>query len=318
MIYKRSIALIMCCLSLNLMRLSAAPIHIPIPGFPEIPESLITIRDYDLPKIDRCRAINIQSGENNLIGVLHLPLTPQPAKGFPLVILFHGFRGCKTGGTKPIYKMISKELAKMGIASVRVDMAGCGDSEGSTLAIPISTYLQNGLDILQEVSSYPEIDNQRIGIAGFSLGCHTTCYLASMAYSYCKIQAISIWAAIADGGLLCKEAYDRVADSNFVNNVGKNFGFGPPPLILNQEDVSSFLSIQDHILLNSLPRPLHILCLHGTDDTIVSLSHKDLFARISPQNMQFLTYDNTGHSIGTSPHMDSIISDIVSHFQKHL
>lgn len=316
--YKRSIALIICCLSLGFIQVNAAPVHIPIPGFPEILESLITIRDYDLPKIDRCRAINVQSGEHNLIGVLHLPLTPQPKNGFPVVILFHGFRGCKTGGNKPIYRMLSKELAKQGIASVRVDMAGCGDSEGNTLAIPISTYLQNGLDILKEVSSFPEIDNQRIGLAGFSLGCHTTCYLASMVYPYCKISAISIWAAIADGGLLCKEVYDRVHDSNFVNNASKNFGFGPPPLILNQEDVSSFLSIQDHVLLNSLPIPIPILCLHGTEDTIVSFSHKELFARIAPKNMHFITYNDTGHSIVSSPFMTTIIDDITMFFLSQL
>lgn len=300
----------------------AAPIHIPIPGFSNIPESLITLRETEIPKTEYCRAINVQSGEHNLVGVLHLPVTPQPENGFPVVILFHGFRGSKSGGiheSKPAYRMIAQKLSKMGIACVRMDMAGCGDSEGVRDTIPISTYLQNGSDILRAVSEYPEIDRHRIGVAGFSLGCHTACYLASRLYQNCTIRAVSIWAAVADGGVLCKEMHDKIfSDNNFANNVGISFGFGPPPLILNGDDVSSFLAIQDHVLMNTLPSPIRVLCLHGTEDTIVSMAHNKLFFHGHSKNMNFIIYENTGHDIAASPHIQTIISDITSHFKTNL
>ncbi|MEF9520097.1 alpha/beta hydrolase [Chlamydia crocodili] len=291
-----------------------------IPGFPEIPDTLLIINKTKTPKNEICRAVNIQSGEHNLVGTLHLPTTPMPKDGYPMVILFHGFRGSTVGGLTGSYRKIARSLAQEGIASVRFDMAGCGNSEGIATEVPIRTYLRNGEDILYTVIQYPEINPHRLGIAGFSLGCHTAFHLASF-YSpnQFQIRAISIWAPVADGAILFKEMYEAVKNNtNIVGNLGKDFGFGPAPLVVCEEDVKDFLSLQDHIVLNSLPVRIPILHLQGLEDNLVSLTQRDLFKNTAPGNTEFKTYENTDHNLGSSPHLAVIISDIVEYFQSIL
>ncbi|MEF9497038.1 alpha/beta hydrolase [Chlamydia sp. 04-14] len=291
-----------------------------IPGFPEIPDTLLVINKTKTPKNEICRAVNIQSGEHNLVGTLHLPTTPMPKDGYPIVILFHGFRGSTVGGLTGSYRKIARSLAQAGIASVRFDMAGCGNSEGIATEVPIRTYLRNGEDILYTVTQYPEINPHRLGIAGFSLGCHTAFHLASF-YSpkQFQIRSISVWAPVADGAILFKEMYEAVKNNtNIVGNLGKDFGFGPAPLIVCEEDVKDFLSLQDHIVLNSLPVRIPILHLQGLEDNLVSLTQRDLFKNTAPGNTEFKTYENTDHNLGSSPYLTVIISDIVEYFQSTL
>ncbi|EPP34304.1 dienelactone hydrolase family protein [Chlamydia ibidis] len=300
-----------------LLSTSATVEALKVPGFPEIPDSLITINTQISATTETLTAINLRSGNHNLLGVLHLPTSTMPKEGFPAVILFHGFRGSKFG----IYKRISSALAAAGIAVIRFDMAGCGDSEGIPEEIPMHTYLQNGEDIVHAVAKYPEINAKRIGLAGFSLGCHTTLHLARF-YSPSKfsLRAISLWAPVADGAILFKEIYKNINGSvDLANNFfGKDFGFGSAPLVLCSEDVSYFLSLQDHIVLNSLPIKVPILHLQGLNDTLVSLTHQSLFQNTAPGNVCFKSYERTGHSIDGSPHVDTIIHDIVKHFQSFL
>ncbi|WP_117274770.1 alpha/beta hydrolase [Chlamydia poikilotherma] len=293
---------------------------IKIPGFPEIPDTLLIINKTKTPKNEICRAINIQSGEHNLVGTLHLPTTPMPEDGYPTVILFHGFRGNTVGGLTGSYRKIARSLAQAGIASVRFDMAGCGNSEGIATEVPIKTYLRNGEDILYTVTQYPEINPRRLGIAGFSLGCHTAFHLASFYRpNQFQIRAISIWAPVADGAILFKEMYEAVKNNtNIVDNLGKDFGFGPAPLLVCEEDVKDFLSLQDHIVLNSLPVRIPILHLQGLEDNLVSLTQRDLFKNTAPGNTEFKTYENTDHNLGSSPHLAVIINDIVEYFQSIL
>ncbi|AAP05356.1 alpha/beta hydrolase [Chlamydia caviae] len=293
---------------------------IKIPGFPEIPDSLLVINKTKTPKNEICRAVNIQSGEHNLVGTLHLPTTPMPEDGYPMVILLHGFRGSAVGGLTGSYRKIARTLAQVGIASVRFDMAGCGNSEGITTEVPIGTYLKNGEDILNYVLQYPEIDQNRLGLAGFSLGCHTAFHLARFYHpKEFQIKAISIWAPVADGAILFKEMYEAVKNnSSIVGNLGKDFGFGPAPLVVCEEDVGDFLSLQDHIVLNSLPTKIPVLHLQGLEDNLVSLTQRDLFKNTAPGNTEFKTYEDTDHNLGSSPHLTVIIDDIVEHFLSNL
>lgn len=309
-------------LSLLLLSTNTAQVEaLKLPKLPEISDSLLAINTAKTPPYERCVALNLQSGQHNLIGALHLPTSPRPKNGYPAVILFHGFRGSKLGGLRGTYRKLARELARVGIACVRFDLAGCGESEGVCTEIPIRTYLKNGEDILHAVvSQYSEINSFRIGIAGFSLGCHTAFHLARI-YSpnTFRIRAMSLWAPVADGGILFKEMYEASQkNTDTAVSLGENFGFDPLPLVICPEDVHDFLSVQDHIVLNSLPMSMPILHMHATNDNLVSLTHQALFRNTAPSNILFKTYADTGHNLDTSPYLKEILNDIVAHFQAYL
>lgn len=298
--------------------IQSAPLS--IPGFGEVSESLIILNTEKSPKQERCRALNLQSGEHNLIGVLHLPTTPMPKAGYPTVIIFHGFRGHKSGSYTGGYRSLARALAYRGIAVVRFDCAGCGDSEGLATEVPIRTYVQNGTDILKAVINYPEVDASRIGIAGFSLGCHTAFHLATLynPKSF-SIRAISVWAPVADGVMLFKEMYQIVSqDTSLVPSLGKETYFGSPPLVICPEDPYDFMSVQDYILMNSMPKQIPVLHLQGLEDSLVTLSHQQLYQACAASNVTFKSYMDTGHSFGGSPYVQTIIEDIVDHFSRNL
>jgi len=87
---------------------------------------------------------------------------------FPLVVLAHGHGGTRheAGG----FTSLAEELATRGIASIRMDFPGCGDSVESFA----NNNLTNMLTDIRASRDYallqPNIDRDRVGIHGFSMG----------------------------------------------------------------------------------------------------------------------------------------------------
>ena len=61
-----------------------------------------------------------------IFAMLHRPLQEGPR---PAVLMCHGLGGTKVGRHR-IYVALSEALARLGIAVMRFDFSGCGDSEG--------------------------------------------------------------------------------------------------------------------------------------------------------------------------------------------
>ncbi|SPN73313.1 fermentation/respiration switch protein,exosortase A system-associated hydrolase 1,Alpha/beta hydrolase family [Chlamydia serpentis] len=302
-----------------ILKTSAAPIQ--IPGFPQIPEELAQISTQVHPKQEVCFAITIPCSDYNLLGVLHLPNTPTPESGFPIVIVFHGFRGTKFGGLTGSYRQLGRKLAAAGIATLRVDMAGCGDSEEFAQDISIANYLRDAYTILETVKEHPDLNAYRLGVAGFSLGCHIAFELAKIYNpSELNIKALSLWAPIADGAILLKELYENFTKhgEEDIVSLGQDFGFGAPPLILRPGDAELLIRIQDHVIANSLPKKTYILHQQGSNDSLVSSTQQMLFKNTAPGRMVFSTYNNTGHNLATAPDLGTILDEIVNHFKERL
>ena len=97
-------------------------------------------------------------------GVLHLPDGKGP---FPIAILGHGLSGLKEW-TLP---EVADDLVQVGIAGLWFDYRNFGDSDGQPRD-EVSHYgrLQDWQDAISYATSLPEIDSQKIGIWGTSLG----------------------------------------------------------------------------------------------------------------------------------------------------
>lgn len=106
-------------------------------------------------------------GGLKLFGVLHLPEHFTPP--FPAVLMIHGLAGTKAGRHR-LYVRLAEKLSKMGIASLRLDMRGCGDSEGDFSRITVDTQVADALLGLDFLTSHPFISKDQIGILGRSMG----------------------------------------------------------------------------------------------------------------------------------------------------
>ncbi len=122
-------------------------------------------------------------------------VTPAGSSAAPLVLLIHGHGGTRheAGG----YTRVAEGLAANGIASIRMDFPGCGDST--------ETFANNNLtNMLADVRAAQDfalanasIDAERIGLLGFSMGGRLAITLTNAGSSY---DAMALWAPSARNG----------------------------------------------------------------------------------------------------------------------
>ncbi len=99
-----------------------------------------------------------------LRGMQHIP--DHAAGKVPAVIMFHGF----TATMSMMYVEVARRLERHGIASVRFDFAGSGESDGDFVDMTISSEVSDGLAVLDYVKQLDYVDPERIAIMGTSLG----------------------------------------------------------------------------------------------------------------------------------------------------
>ena len=113
------------------------------------------------------RYVECESRGLTLRGMLHVP-DQRPGK-VPFVILFHGFCDDRNE-INFVHTELSRRLCERGIASVRFDFAGSGDSDGRFEDMTVSSEVEDGLAILDYVKSLDFVDQSRIAIHGLSMG----------------------------------------------------------------------------------------------------------------------------------------------------
>ncbi len=86
----------------------------------------------------------------------------------PLVILLHGFTGWKE---EKHIETLAEELVHAGLAALRYDAPGSGESEGTfEHEYTLTHYIESVADVLAWAQRLPGIDPERIGIWGHSMG----------------------------------------------------------------------------------------------------------------------------------------------------
>lgn len=106
--------------------------------------------------------ITIEGDHGALAAVLE---TPDKGDSYPLVILMHGFSASKD---YKLFPLIADDLAKKGIASIRFDFNGHGESEGRFQDMTIPNEIEDAKKVYAYVKSLPGVTN--ILLVGHSQG----------------------------------------------------------------------------------------------------------------------------------------------------
>jgi dipeptidyl aminopeptidase/acylaminoacyl peptidase len=113
------------------------------------------------------KPVIFKSEGQQVVGMLHLP---EKGRGkVPAVVFLHGFTGNK-GEFRRVFVRTARALAEIGVASLRFDFRGSGDSGGEFSAMTPSGELQDAREALHFLRKQPEVDGKRIAILGMSLG----------------------------------------------------------------------------------------------------------------------------------------------------
>lgn len=94
------------------------------------------------------------------------------------VLMLHGSFSYKDE-VGNMYKRLAESLARKGIASIRFDYRGCGESKGDLADGDIPGYISDSEIAYKYLIRQPFIDPARIGVLGFSLGGGIAIWLAS-------------------------------------------------------------------------------------------------------------------------------------------
>ncbi|WP_168217365.1 alpha/beta hydrolase [Paracoccus liaowanqingii] len=139
--------------------------------------------------------INLHNKE--IASILNLP---EGVENPPVVLMMHGFTGSKNefsiGGTEiGLYTFMADKLAQAGIASLRIDFTGSGESSGSWEDTRFSGQIADAVHAFDYLQTLPSVDGSRIGILGYSQGGLVGSHLAAVRP---EANAVVLWAPVTN------------------------------------------------------------------------------------------------------------------------
>lgn len=144
----------------------------------------------------REEVVRFEVDGQSVVGTLTLPESGEPA---PVVLMLFGFLGHRgewaIEGTKEgPYARAARLWADRGIASLRIDYRGSGESEGSFVDATVSSEAADGIGAIQFIKADPRLDGDRLAVLGWSLGGPVATAVAAVT----EPDALVLWNGVND------------------------------------------------------------------------------------------------------------------------
>ena len=253
------------------------------------------------------KAVQIKSQGLTLRGMLH---TPDFFSGkIPIVCIFHGFTGHKAG-PHFIFVKLSRKLEELGIASVRFDFSGSGESDGAFIDMTISKELQDAENILEYVKALDFVDKDNIGVVGLSMGGLISGILASEHKE--DIKALCLWApannmrkVFAEDRTI--EEIEAFRNKGFYDYHGFSLGFG------YYNDIKG-LDIRNR----SAGFDKNILILHSDNDSSVPIVFSKMYLELYKDRAKRIVIEGGEHTFETVPTEKQVLEYTYKFFNEEL
>lgn len=264
-----------------------------------------------MEKIEDRESVVLENEGQKIFGILHCPRVSAP---YPAILMCHGLGGHKAGKYR-LYVTLAEQLSKIGIASLRIDFRGSGDSEGHFSAMSLDSETRDAVLALNYLKSRPDINKSRIGIFGRSVGGTVAVMAAERAGG---IKSMAMWAPLFNGDqwleqwklLHKKEVSEDFRKENLRVNgqvPGRDFFMQ----LFN-------LKMDDHLKQVEEVPMLHI---HGEKDDIVTIDHADKYLngrhRARAEN-RFIRLPASDHDFSHSKEQVLALDETVDWFARTL
>ncbi len=218
-----------------------------------------------------------------LRGYLH---TPGEYEGkIPAVAIFHGFTGNKM---EPhfIFVKLSRLLEQHGIASVRFDFAGSGESDGEFYDMTVTREIDDARCILEYLFFLDFVDKQKVSIVGLSLGGAISSYLAGEYKE--KLYKVVLWAPAGNMKEIAKNVVETdptIKEKGYIDLGG---------LLLSQD---FYYDLQKYNFFEEIKRyPGKVLILHGTNDSVVPIEVGRKYKQILGDRAELVEIEGADHT----------------------
>lgn len=136
----------------------------------------------------REQPVVFQSAGLQLRGILGLPAAPEQAQRG--VILIHGWAGCRIGPHRMLVHT-AERLLKAGIATLRFDLRGRGDSHGRADQTDLDAMIEDTLNAAAFLKTHPQI--KRVALLGICSGANVAIGAATLNPA---ITELALWSAL--------------------------------------------------------------------------------------------------------------------------
>lgn len=237
--------------------------------------------------------------DHGIVGTLSVP---EGGASGPAVVMLHGFASSRDeiGG---IFAAQAAALAQAGIASLRIDFRGYGDSDpASEASVTIDRLLEDAATARTHLAAVEGVDPRRIGAIGYSFGA-AIAMLGQQDYP-----AIVTWGQMGDlkgefVEFLGQPAFDTArATGNFTIDLGWRTISLDAPFFdsIEQHDLAAIFAGFDGAFFT----------LAGADDPAVSYFEQYLALAAGPKSS--LVIPGTDHMLGVYSDQPAIAAEVIA------
>ncbi|MEU6859655.1 alpha/beta hydrolase [Glycomyces sp. NPDC046736] len=247
--------------------------------------------------------LNVEHDGRTLRGVLHLP---QPHREpVPAVVLCHGFGGNRMEFGN-VFVHLSRRLAARGLAAVRFDFAGCGESDGDIADLTVSDQVDQVLAVVDQLSRHSALAARRVSLVGMSLGA----IAASLAAAKCAVQSLAMWAppalALAATGPADEPTWDEIRQRGFRDHGG---------VPVHRKCIEDGFGIDAFADAAAYAGP--VLFASGTEDPLVPGIVRDRYLEVYGDRFEAHRFDGVGHAFETVPARERLLETTVEFTVRH-
>lgn len=235
--------------------------------------------------------------------LMQIPNSKQPATGFPVMILNHGYIKPEQYNTENSYRQIADYFAANGYLVLKPDYRGNANSE-----IIDKTYMRFGypidvINLIQATESIKEADMNHIHLWGHSLGGEVTLKVLEIISKNenikSKIRSVALWAPVTDTSKWFTKSHLNTLPEATISPYPYKSTFDAIKTPDSNPVLWNSLSPINYLSDINIP----ILLQHGTKDTTVPYSwSEDLNQKLLNlnKNITFISYLSDNHNLPLS------------------
>ena len=302
------------------------------PGNEPHPLSIEALREGEYPGSDIAIEQTLSPGSNyqryiasykseglKIYGLLTVPNgSPTAESGWPAIVFNHGYISPSVYKTTEKYVIYQDAFARAGYVTFKSDFRGHGNSEGTaTGGYGTNDYTIDVLNAVSTIKKYSQVDPNRIGMWGHSMGGHIT--LEAMVVGR-DIKAGVIWAGVTGSYSDLFERWRRSpipGNTSLTRQRGRwrqelSSKYGTPE---QNPDFWEALSATSYLSDISGPLQLH----HGAADSSVPIEFsQNLESQLKEagKDVELFVYNGDDHNI--SKNLSLALLRSVEFFDKHL
>lgn len=251
------------------------------------------------------RQISFENEGQTLYGFLHVP---EGAGPHPAVALLHGFGGNHME-PRAIFTRTARRLASSGITALRFDFRGSGDSEGAFRDASIESEVSDARTGLRFLGEQPEVDAERLGLVGLSLG---GMIAARTAGEGRHVRALVLWSPVAHlGELFATEATEERArellSEGYVDFGGLEVGMDLVRQATETDPVAALDGYADPVLV-----------IHGTADELVPAEHGQRYKAALGDRADLELVEGADHVYSAVPWERQVMERTTAWLTEHL